>query len=325
MSLFYTTVIYSGPAADESVMRRCLYAFFQLNLFCFPFFSVFAADPFCRDELKPGLQELAGFDADSLAKKIEMKLLTLHRVKNQGVFKVIGLPRNRGYYVRKETFTHFDPDFGIRNHGFDIRTRMKRDVATCALDRILGFNLVPETRLTRIEGGDASIQAFAKGRDFTSSTTYQKYVDEHLRKSPDAILRHKTELERMAVLDIVSGNTDRNITNFLHDPETNRIWAIDHADSFPLVEKSPGNQWFWLYWSEDLAKPMEKDTRTRILALDPKSIAARLKEKNLLEDEALSAMVRRIELLKSDVAAHPGGSMVETGARIERLIVRFSN
>ena len=282
-----------------------------------------AMDPLCRDQLKPSLRELSAFDANSIARKIEEKTLTLKQVQGQGVFRVLGLPRGKSFMVRKDTLTHYDSDFGIRTHGLDLRTRMKRDVAACRLDRILGFHLVPETRLTTIDGAEASIQVRVIGTEFRGAKAYENFLEANVRKNPELELRHKIELERMAVLDIISGNTDRNITNFIYDDEHHRIWAIDHADSFPVVEKTAGGHWFWLYWSDELTKPLEADTRNRIQALDPKAIAGKMRELKLLEEEAITTMVRRIELLKADLAANPKSSMQEIASRIERKIVRF--
>jgi hypothetical protein len=298
-----------------------------LSLALFLAAPAFAVEPFCKDDLKPGPRELSDFDADAIARKIDSKKLSLKQVDSQDVSRVIGLARGKSYIVRMEGSFPMLEDFGIKAHGFDLRTRVKRDVATGVLDRLLGFNLVPEIKLTRIAGKAASIQVEVGGDrvEFMSAAHYQPYVTKTIRRNPETALRHKAELERMAVLDIISGNTDRNITNFIYDETRGRIWAIDHADTFPLVEKSPGNHWFWLHWAEDLAGPLEPALRAKILALDAKSLAEKMRRKNLLEEAALSAMVRRISLLQADVITHPEASMREIGGRIERLIVQFGS
>jgi hypothetical protein len=48
-----------------------------------------------------------------------------------------------------------------------------------------------------------------------------------------------------------------------------------------------------------------------------------MRDLKLLEEEAITTMVRRIELLKADLAANPKSSMQEIASRIERKIVRF--
>lgn|GEM_PF-4028221 len=280
-------------------------------------------DPFCRDQLKPLLRELKSFDAHAIAKQIDSQKLRLKQIASQGVSRVLGLPRGKSYLVRLEAYADVDVAYSIRHHGFDLKTRPQREVATRVLDRLLGFNLVPEVRLTQIGGKTASIQVRVDGEEFMSAAHYQPYITQKIRSNPEAILRHKSELERMAILDMVSGNLDRNITNFIYDETHNRIWAIDHADSFPVVEKHPGGQWFWTLWSTDLEKPMEALSREKILSLDADFLAEKLRAENLLEEEALTQMKRRIQLLISEVKAHPDASMKEIGEKMERHTMRF--
>ncbi|MBB4906428.1 WXG100-like domain-containing protein [Actinophytocola algeriensis] len=91
------------------------------------------------------------------------------------------------------------------------------EVAAYRLSELVGFGLVPTT--TAVEGpgeGPGSLQRFAE------NSTEGRQTSEY----------SMLETQRMAVLDYVVGNLDRNMGNYLTGPDGELI-AIDHGLAFP--------------------------------------------------------------------------------------------
>jgi hypothetical protein len=262
-------------------------------------------------------------DADAITRKIESGNLGLKRVENQGVAEVTGLPAGQGIILRKNFHPNLPVDGGVERHSFNLRTRPKREVALYQLDRELGLDLVPETRLSILNGETVSLQRKMPGQEFRSPEEYVRYIGGRVKPHPEKLLEHKKDLERLATLDMVGGSMDRNITNFLYDESRNRIIAIDNADSMPVVGKNSGVIWFWNFDGVGLDQMMERETRARILSLDPGKLSEKMRTTGLLEPEALEQMRVRIQMMKDYVENHPLASMIDLGTAIDHNIVNY--
>ena len=98
-----------------------------------------------------------------------------------------------------------------------------REVAVGYVDSLLHFDLVPTTSEWSGRYGIGSLQEW---RDAHPG---------HL----DIDSYDRIDVERMAVLDYICGNTDRHSGNYLTDPETGRPVAIDHGRAFPEFADAP--------------------------------------------------------------------------------------
>ncbi|GAB3947004.1 hypothetical protein GCM10027614_41470 [Micromonospora vulcania] len=96
----------------------------------------------------------------------------------------------------------------------------------------------------------------------------------------------------MAVLDYVSGNTDRHMGNYLTGPD-GRLVAIDHGYSFPDSNGEPLRSDFV---QQQMNRPLSPETMARIQATDPAALADRLRGTGLSEQALAGAMDRFNEI-----------------------------
>ncbi|WBC13747.1 hypothetical protein O7600_21820 [Micromonospora sp. WMMA1998] len=151
-----------------------------------------------------------------------------------------------------------------------------REVAASRLDEDLGFDLVPTTARWDGPHGAGSMQEFVEnarpGRPVTDYTV--------------------PERERMAVLDYISGNTDRHMGNYLTGPD-GRLVAIDHGYSFPESNAEPLRSDFV---QQQMNQPLSPDTMARLQSTDPAVLADRLRATGLNESAVSGAMDRFNEI-----------------------------
>ncbi|MGK5442136.1 hypothetical protein ACSNN7_09975 [Micromonospora sp. URMC 105] len=102
------------------------------------------------------------------------------------------------------------------------------------------------------------------------------------------------ERERMAVLDYVSGNTDRHMDNYLTGPD-GRLVAIDHGYSFPQSNAEPLRSDFV---QQQMNRPLGPETMARIQATDPAVLADRLRATGL-DERAVSGAMDRFNEIRS--------------------------
>ncbi|MEU7840088.1 hypothetical protein AB0B39_03870 [Micromonospora sp. NPDC049114] len=153
-----------------------------------------------------------------------------------------------------------------------------REVAASRLDEDLGFGLVPTTARWDGPHGAGSMQEFV----------------ENASPGRPASDYPVAERERMAVLDYVSGNTDRHMGNYLTGPD-GRLVAIDHGYSFP---ESNGESLRSDFVAQQMNQPLSPDTMARIQATDPAVLADRLRGTGLSE-QALSGAMDRFNEIRS--------------------------
>jgi len=177
-----------------------------------------------------------------------------------------------------------------QNKKLELRTEL--ELLAVSLDKILGFGLVP-TAVSREVNGEQG--------------TLQKYLE---KAKPAAVFWNRwsqlisdLELQKAAVFDFLIEAGDRNLGNFLIDPERKKVWLIDHDKlmllgkfykSFLLTEtvakklgKIPSDL------LESVAKLLQKIDELDLNAdLEISGIRARIKERarTLLRDKEITRL-----------------------------------
>jgi hypothetical protein len=156
-----------------------------------------------------------------------------------------------------------------------------REVAASRLDEVFGFDLVPTTTLR--EGGSpahglGSMQEYVPS---TQSLPVGSYA--------------QVEQERMAVLDYVTGNTDRHMGNYLTGKD-GRLVAIDHGFAFPTGEAHPiRSDFVSAYLNRSLSPKVIKAVR----AVDPQRVVDVLRASGL-KDDAIEGALRRLQEVRAN-------------------------
>ncbi|MFX0595022.1 hypothetical protein [Melissospora conviva] len=151
-----------------------------------------------------------------------------------------------------------------------------REVAASRLNEDLGFDLVPTTARWDGPHGAGSMQEF---------------VENASQGLPPGWYTIR-EREQMAVLDYISGNTDRHMGNYLTGPD-GRLVAIDHGYSFP---ESNAELLRSEFVQQQKNQPLSPETMARIHATDPDRMAERLRASGLGEKAVDGAMDRLNEI-----------------------------
>jgi len=100
----------------------------------------------------------------------------------------------------------------------------RAEYAASAIDRLTGFDVIPNTALREDKGTLATVQENAAG----APLTYDQTV-EFVKQGP----RHPgaKSLMRLACMDYLLNSTDRHMNNFLYDPATHTFKGIDNGYS----------------------------------------------------------------------------------------------
>jgi len=101
-------------------------------------------------------------------------------------------------------------------YDFPNGTLYRREVASWLLNKLLGWNLVPPTVVTRGRYGPGSLQLFI-----------ESYAEGEIAVA---------ELQRLALLDVLLNNADRKSEHCLLG-EDGKLWAIDHGLTFHVHPK----------------------------------------------------------------------------------------
>ncbi len=106
------------------------------------------------------------------------------------------------------------------------------EAAAYRVDRLLGIRLVPVTVLREVKGERGSVQLWIEDavnlEELMASGAECRNVDLLLER-----------LMLMYVLDAVIYNIDRNVKNWLVDPDSRRLFLIDHSRSFRTSSQVP--------------------------------------------------------------------------------------
>ncbi len=160
---------------------------------------------------------------------------------------------------------------GMSPTGSDNAKSPYRERAAYLVAKILGFRtLVPPTALHILDGEVVSIQKWVKG---TKPSIYARKPD------------------RLLLFDYIIGNSDRHAGNWFKKGRSGKVWAIDNAYSFNVVELvikySPG----------DNPLPHQLMLRLERLVANPHLVHRRLGK--LLQEEEIEALVQRMAEVNS--------------------------
>jgi hypothetical protein len=152
----------------------------------------------------------------------------------------------------------------------------RREVAASRVDEMLGFGRVPTTAWT--DGvpphGPGSLQRFAEGAG----------------PSLDANQYPRQQQQQMAVLDYVTGNTDRHVDNYMTGRDGNPV-AIDNGYSFPDGERDAIRSDFV---RDHLNQPLDPDVVDAVRGVDPNVMRQTLQDSGL-SPTAVDLAVSRLE------------------------------
>jgi uncharacterized protein YukE len=152
-----------------------------------------------------------------------------------------------------------------------------REVATYRLDEQLGFGLVPTTTAVDGHRGPGSMQEWA---------------DSTPGRPPGHYPAHQQE--QMAVLDYITGNTDRHGKNYLTGADGSPV-AIDHGYSFPEAPTDAIRSDFVV---QHLNAPLGDDVLDRVRAMDPEQVRGMLTATGL-NDSAVDGAVARLREIQT--------------------------
>ncbi len=164
------------------------------------------------------------------------------------------------------------PDAAGRGDVTPPGTGWKREVAACDADRLMGLGVVPETvAVDDPESGRASLQDDAPG----FARPLSQYEAE--------------DVDRMAVLDYVVGNTDRHGANFRTQGD-GRPAAIDNGYAFPTSPEVPIKSDFVV---QRLDTPLSDEVVASVQACDPADLQAMLRRDGI-EESAIAGCITRL-------------------------------
>ncbi|GAB3768365.1 hypothetical protein [Microlunatus parietis] len=151
-----------------------------------------------------------------------------------------------------------------------------REVATSRLDEALGFNLVPTTTEWNGPKGMGSLQKWDEEASPGRSVYWYEIPDR----------------EKMAVLDYVSGNSDRHEGNYL-TTEARRPVAIDHGCSFPEGSSTAIRSNFV---TERIGKQLSPEVFNHVTSVDCNELRTSLEASGLSEPAVAGALARLEEI-----------------------------
>ncbi len=160
----------------------------------------------------------------------------------------------------------------------------KREAAAYELAKLLGWNFVPPTVVRDGPHGIGSLQLFIK-HDPESHFFVQREVPEFV-----------SQLQRMAVFDLIVNNADRKGGHCLLD-ENGRVWGIDHGLCFHYQYKLRSVIWDWA--GEAVPQGWLDETLAAGKAIDAGNATAQ-PFLYLVGDAEVAALLGRIEKLQQD-------------------------
>jgi hypothetical protein len=134
---------------------------------------------------------------------------------------------------KKEVGTFFKPtkkSLAYRKHMNKNCTQTDREVMSYQFSKALNFNVVPPTFYSTIKGKEGSEQFHVRGEEIGNlDRATQSHINYYLFETE----RMNQKLQKIAVFDIITGNTDRHQENLLYDEEKRNFHAIDNGLTFP--------------------------------------------------------------------------------------------
>jgi len=102
----------------------------------------------------------------------------------------------------------------------------KREVVAFKIDKILGWDIVPFTKLVKVDGNPGSAQ------EWIDEAVHIKNIDEFVDNLDD------TNLWKFGLFDLIIANDDRHSGNVLWDKEQKEPVAIDNGYSMPFTSSA---------------------------------------------------------------------------------------
>lgn len=152
----------------------------------------------------------------------------------------------------------------------------RREMAASRVDDMFGFGRVPATTMLDGPHGPGSVQMFAEGAG----------------ESRPADSYPRAQQQQMAVLDYVTGNTDRHSENYMTGPAPDHdVIAIDHGFCFPEGQNDPIRSDFV---RDNINQPLDPSVVSAVRAVDPDDMRRMLQDSGL-NAEATERAVARLE------------------------------
>lgn len=165
-------------------------------------------------------------------------------------------------------------------------TGPEREILSYALDRAIGFGLVPPTVGREVDGiGFGSVQAWVE------QPTAWQWIARGYDYRKDL---GNPWLHRLAAFDFIRGEIDRHSNNWIMD-EDRRVYAIDNG--YALV-KGDDRKWFRTSAGKALRKcPVHPEVRGEVRRIDEEAVLDLLRQGRFAHGEP-EGVVKRIRELK---------------------------
>lgn len=157
-------------------------------------------------------------------------------------------------------------------------TLYKRELASYLTSAALGWEIVPPTVARGGDHGVGSVQMFI---DHDPDVTYFTFDE-----------RHRPQLERLCLFDVLVNNADRKGGHCLMDGE-GHIWGIDHGITFNAEHKL--RTVIWDYAGEPVPQPLLEGVKTLCVVLQDTSSRYSQRMNDLLNPREVEAFQRRID------------------------------
>jgi glycosyltransferase involved in cell wall biosynthesis len=216
-----------------------------------------------------------------------------------GVYRTTGETRWEGNDLYSETWE----GSGLWTRVPPEELNYRRELASYSTDQMLGFKLVPTTARASFE----TAEAFGTGS-----------VQEFIPGGPDldAARYPVLDQQRMAVLDYVTANSDRN-ANYLTGSDGWPI-AIDNGETFPA---SADETIFSPFVSEWLGRPLSQEVLDQVRGVDLDAFREMLLGRGLGEQAVDGAVARLAEIQQAGmITGHAyGGEIYHFGGHAEPM------
>lgn len=202
----------------------------------------------------------------------------------------------------------YDPKKPLREpyRGHEQGTGWKKEVAASVLDSDKVAD-VPKTlpisvRFPKQQGSSESVVKRGSLQKFVQGKPLEQLSSEEIAKLPTK------EVQKLAALDLILGNADRNLGNCFWDGE--KIIPIDHGFSFldsadwrednPKPRSDMNCHWTGL---PQIKEPFSEELREWVLSLNPKEIAKDLREKAELPETCIREFMIRTMIFQKALSA----------------------
>lgn len=147
-------------------------------------------------------------------------------------------------------------------------TPSSHEVAAYELCTAIGGRVVPKTEYAIFNTKMGSIREFVEGvtssQLFKSPSDFKTYMK--LLKDTDSTMRQ--DFDEMVIFDLITGNNDRNLGNYIININTGRLYAIDHSKSFANNHKLVIHWFLDAKESQIWQDPLSHRMRQLIMGID---------------------------------------------------------